>query len=132
MRSRMRTVGLGSIVIGAIASVALLLYVGSRGGSNKTQPVVMVMIAIWVLSPYVILFALDALSESWSDMTRSTIYGMMIFITVISLAAYIFAATGPLKPKPAAPFVAIPPLSWLLIAIAIAFASFISRRRMPQ
>jgi hypothetical protein len=129
---RLRTLGLAATVIGVLVSVALLVYVGSRAGSNKTQPVVMLLIAIWVVSPWVILLALDAISKSWSDMTRSTIYGMMIFTTVISLAVYLYSAMGPVKPKAAAPFVAIPPLCWLLSAIAIAFASFIARRRTPQ
>lgn len=132
MRSRLRTAGLAATVLGAIASVALLVYVGNRGGSNKAQPVVMVLIATWVLSPYVILFAADALAKTWSDMTRSTLYGMMILVTVISLAVYISAATGPIKPKPAAPFVATPVLSWVLILIALSLASFIARRRQPQ
>ena len=124
-----RKTGIAATVIGAIGSVALLFYAGTRGGSNKTQPVVMILIAIWVLSPFVILLAADALSKSWSDVTRSALYAMMIVIPVISLIVYVLMATGPVRPKAAAPFVATPPVSWLLILIALSIGSLLGRRR---
>ena len=124
-----RKTGVAATVIGAIASVALLVYVGTRAGSNKTQPVVMILIAIWVLSPFVILLAAKSLSKSWSDTTRAALYAMMIVIPVISLIVYVWAATGPLRPKAAAPFVGTPPVSWLLITLVLSFAAFIGRRR---
>jgi len=121
--------GLASIVIGAIGSVASLAYVGTRNGSNAAQPLVMILIAIWVLSPFVILFALQRLSASWSPAARTTLYSMMLIVTVISLLVYLPAAAGPVRPKPAAPFVTVPPLSWLLIAISLAVAVVLGRRQ---
>jgi len=114
----MKRIGLTAMVIGAIASVALLFHVGMHGGSNRSQPVVMVLIGIWVLSPFVLLFAANAIAPS------RALYVVMIVIAVLSIAVYLWAATGPGRPKPAAPFVGIPPLSWLLIAVA-----FVAGRR---
>jgi uncharacterized membrane protein len=116
--------------IGAIVSVASLGYVGARFGSNAAQPVVMILIAIWVISPFVILFALHRLSASWSSAARTTLYSLMLIVTVISLAVYLSQAAGPVKPKPAAPFVALPPAAWLLIAISLGVGAVMGRRRV--
>ena len=89
----------------------------------------MILMAIWVLSPYVMLFAGNALSKSWSDLSRATLYWMMIVVAVISLAVYIPFGTGPIRPKPAAPFVGIPPLQWILIIAALLIAAGMSRRK---
>ena len=121
--------GLASNVIGAIVSVASLVYVGTRFGSNKAQPVVMILIGIWVLSPFVVLFALHRISSGWSSSTRVTLYGLMLTVTAISLIVYLSAAAGPVKSKPAAPFVAVPPAAWVLIAISLAIAAIAGRRK---
>jgi len=129
MRSSLRTAGLAATLIGAIASVALLVYVGNRRGSNEAQPIVMALIGIWVVSPFVILLAASALSKGWSPLTRTTLYITMIVITVLSMIVYTLAATGPIRAKPAAPFVGIPPVSWVLIAASLAIAALVSRKR---
>lgn len=121
--------GLVSNVIGAIVSVAALAYVGTRSGSNGAQPVVMILIAIWVLSPCIVLFALHRISSRWSATTRTTLYSMMLVVAVLSLVVYLSAAGGPVRAKPAAPFVAIPPVEWALIAISLVIAAFAGRRK---
>ena len=130
MRSGLRTAGIIATVIGAIASVAMLVYVGNRIGSNGVQPVVMILIGIWVLSPYVLLMAGNGLSKKWSDLSRTTLYWMMIVVAVISLVVYIPIGLGPIRSKPAAPFVGIPPLQWILIVAALFVAARISKRKM--
>ena len=108
----MKRLGLAATASGAVGSVALLCYVGMRSGSNSAQPVVMILIGIWVLSPFVILWALNAFAPS------RLLHAMMIVIAGASIAVYAWAAAGPGRPKPAAPFVGMPPVSWLLIAVA--------------
>jgi hypothetical protein len=129
MRSGLRTFAIAAAVIGAIASVAMLVYVGNRTESNRAQPVVMVLIAVWVLSPYVLLVAGNALSKSWSALSHTILYWTMVAVAMTSLFAYIPAGMGPVKPKPAAPFVATPPLQWILIAVALLVAARLSRRK---
>jgi hypothetical protein len=69
------------------------------------------------------------LSKDWSVLTRTTLYGVMLVLTVSSLSIYGDVALGPPRPKTAFAFVVVPPASWLLIAIATSIAALISRRR---
>ena len=118
----MRRLGLAATAIGAIASVALLFYVGMRRGSNAAQPVVMILIGIWVLSPFLILYALNRIAPS------KALSVTMIMVPVISLTVYLWGAMGPIRSKPAAPFVVIPPVSWILIAISLVIARLAGKR----
>ena len=129
MKSGVRTAGLAAMIVGAIVSVAMLVHVGNRIESNKAQPVVMVLIAIWVLSPYVLLVAGSGLSRNWSELSRATLYWMMNVVAAISLVVYVPFAIGPIGPKPAAPFVGIPPLQWILIVVSLLIAARVGRRR---
>ena len=129
MRSGLRTFAAAAAVIGAIASVVMLVYVGNRTASNRAQPVVMVLIAIWVLSPYVLLVAGNALSKSWSQLSHNILYWTMVAVAMTSLFAYIPAGMGPIRPKPAAPFVLTPPLQWILIVVALLVAARTGRRK---
>jgi hypothetical protein len=113
-----------AVAAGAAGSVGLLLHAGQRIDSPRF---LMGLFAIWVLSPFVILVGGYVFSKRWSVLTRATLYGVMLVVTVASLAIYGVVALGPSRPK-AASFVLVPPLSWLLMAIAVPTASFISRR----
>ena len=120
----MKRLGLAASVTGALVSVALLCYVGMRSGSNSAQPVVMILIGIWVLSPFVILWALNAVAPG------RVVYMMMIVIALMSVIVYVWAATGPSRPKPAAPFVGLPPFSWILITVSLVVARLGGKRRV--
>jgi hypothetical protein len=85
------------------------------------------LFAIWVLSPFVILVVGYVVSKRWSILTRATLYGVMLVVTVASLAIYGVVALGPSRPKAPA-FVLVPPVSCLLMAIAVPTAAFIARR----
>jgi hypothetical protein len=85
------------------------------------------LFAIWVLSPFVVLIVACVVSKHWSAPTRATLYGVMLVVTLVSLAVYGAVALGAARPKAPA-FVLVPPASWLLIAFALPAAAFISRR----
>jgi hypothetical protein len=112
------------VAAGAAGSVGLVLHACQRIDSPR---LLMGLFAIWVLSPFVILVVGYVLSKRWSVFTRATLYGVMLVVTVASLAIYGVVALGPSRPKAAA-FVLVPPVSWLLMAIAVPTAAFISRR----
>jgi len=84
--------------------------------------------AIWVLSPFIALVLANVVSKRWSSLTRATLYGVMLAVTLGSLAIYGDDATGHRRPQAAFVFVLVPPASWLLIAIAVPIAAFISGR----
>jgi len=123
--SVLRTAALIALPAGAAGSVGFMLRAGNRNPSR----VLLVLFAIWVLSPYVALAFAIIVSKDWSVLTRATLYGVMVVLTVSSLAIYGDVALGPPRTKTAFAFVDVPPASWLLMAITISIATLISRRR---
>jgi hypothetical protein len=123
--SVLRTTALIALPAGAGGSVGFMLRAGHRNPSR----VLLFLFAIWVLSPFVVLVFATIVSKDWSVLTRVTLYGVMLVLTVSSLSIYGDVALGPPRTKTAFTFVVVPPASWLLIAITTSIAALISRRR---
>jgi hypothetical protein len=123
--SVLRTAALIALPAGAVGSVAFMLIAGHRNPSR----VLLLLFAIWVLSPFVGLILAIIVSKGWSVLTRATLHGVILVLTLSSLAFYGDVALGPPRTKTAFTFVVVPPASWLLIAIAISIAALISRGR---
>lgn len=105
---QLRTVALIAVVAGAAGSVALMLRVGHRNQSS----ILMVLFAIWVLSPFMALGLTDVISKPWSSLTRATSYGLMLIVTLGSLLLYGNVAFGRRSPAGnASPYCAHPPRS---------------------
>ncbi len=119
----LRAVALIAIVAGALGSVGLMLWVGHRNPSR----VLLVLFAIWDLSPFMALLLADIVSKRWSVLTRATLYGVMLIITLGSLAFYGDVVWRP-RPQPAFVFLVVPLGSWLLMMIVIPIAALISGR----
>src|SRR5436309_4919648 len=113
---------------GAAGSVGLMLYAGHRVGAPR---LLLGLFAMWVVSPFVMLAVGYVMSKRWSVLTRATLYGVTPVVAVASLAIYGAAAFGAPRPKTAV-FVIVAPASWLLTAILIATAAFLSRSRSPS
>ena len=122
--TRLRAVALVLILIGAIGSIGLTLYTGRKNSSM----LLMTIFVIWVLSPFVGLYIADRISKHWYQVTRISLYVLMLFIPVISLIAYSGILNRP-DTKPAFMFLLIPLVSWILIAIVITIAAILSRRK---
>jgi hypothetical protein len=123
----LRAAGLAALPIGAVGSIVLFVH-----ATQRTPPFLVVLFVIWLLSPFAAFAALHVMSKQWSAATRTTLYGLMLVITLVSLTLY---GNDGLRPRAAAPaflFVLVPPLSWLLIGIAIPAAALISRRHSDQ
>ena len=119
--ARLRTATLIAAGAGAVGSIAFMLIAGH-------PPLFLrVLFAIWVLGPFVVFLGADRVSKRWSVLTRATLYGVTLLITLVSLVTYGYVALGP--PKGAFAFVVIPPASCVLMAIAIAIAAMISGRQ---
>ncbi|HLJ17702.1 MAG TPA: hypothetical protein VKV15_24610 [Bryobacteraceae bacterium] len=121
----LRAVAMILAVAGATGSVGLMLRAGHRNGSR----LLLTLFAIWVLSPFVALLLANLISKQWSVFTRATLYSLMLVLTLGSLAIYADVAFGPPRAKTAFAFVVVPPASWLLIAIVVPIAAFLSGRR---
>ncbi len=123
--SVLQTAALIALPAGAAGSAGFMLRAGHRNPSH----VLLILFSIWVLSPFVALVFAVIVSKDWSVLTRATLYGVILVLTVSSLAIYGDVALGPPRRKTAFAFVVVPPASWLLIAIATSLATLISRRR---
>lgn len=121
---RLRSVALIAAVAGAVGSVGLTL----RAGRN-TPRFLLVLFVVWVLSPFVALAWANVSSPRWSGLTRTTLYGVTLVVTLGSLAIYGGLVQRPAGSANAFMFVVTPPVAWVLIMIAVPLAALISRRQ---
>ena len=119
----LHAVALTAVVAGAVGSVGLMFWVGHRNPSR----VLLGLFAIWDLSPFMALLLADMVSKRWSFISRVTLYGVMLILTLGSLALYGDVVWRP-RPQPAFLFLVVPLGSWLLMTIAIPIAALISGR----
>jgi hypothetical protein len=122
----LRSVAVIAALIGAAASVGLTLYVGRR---NPSVTLVLVF-AMWVVSPFVGAMFASAFAARWSEMRRAAVAGMTIVLTLGSVAIYARVAFGPPRPKVASVFLIVPLVSWLAVA-AVGAGAFSFRRKGP-
>jgi hypothetical protein len=120
----LRVTALIAVLAGAVGSVGFML----RAGRNAPLFLI-VLFALWVLSPFMALVLADVVSKRWSIPTRATLYSLMLVLTLSSLTIYGDVALGPPRAQAAFVFVVVPSASWLLIAIALPTAALISTRR---
>jgi len=128
--SRGRALRAGALIalaVGIVGSIALML----RTRPNM-PPLLVVLIGLWVVSPFVLLALGDGLAKRWPLLNRSTIHVLALVLTLGSLAIYQSVAFGPPRSKPAFFFVLIPPISWLVIATGLAMAALVSRKRSAR
>jgi hypothetical protein len=123
----LRAVALVAVVAGAAGSVALMLVAGRR-----TPRLLLVLFVIWVLSPFTALAWAGVVSKRWSVPARVTLYCVALVLTLGSLAIYGGLVSPPAGSARAFVFVAVPPIFWLLMAIAVPMAAFLSRRRSAR
>jgi len=121
----LRTAALIAVLAGAVGSVGLLLRATNR---NPSQLLVL-LLAIWVVSPFMALLWASIVSTRWSVLTRVTLCAMMLIVPLSSVAFYVADAIWPRTSPGPFVFIPVPPASWLLGAILVLIAAFISGRR---
>jgi hypothetical protein len=114
-------------VVGAMGSVALMLYAGRA----NQHIFVSVLFVFWVLAPFVALAWADRMSVRWSAATRTALHWMTLVITAGSLAIYLQRVLRPPRTTGAFVFVAVPVASCLLATIVVAVAALLTRRSSP-
>jgi len=119
--------GLSALLAGAVGSLALLIRAGQRA-----PRLLLLLMAIWMLSPFIVLLLAGVLSKRWSLLTRATLYCLMLVVTLGSLTIYGDDALRPRKAQAAFVYVAVPPASCLFVAIALSTAALISARRLRR
>jgi hypothetical protein len=119
----LHTVALIAVITGAIGSVGFMSWVGHRNPSR----LLILLFLIWDLSPFIGLIIVDLVSKRWRVITRATLYGVMVILSLGSLALYGDVVLRP-RPQPAFMFLVVPAGSWLLMMIAVSIAALVSRR----
>ena len=122
---RLRAAALIAVLAGAVGSVGLTL----RASQGRDLGLLAVLIfAIWVLAPFVALALAHVLARRWLVHTRATLYCLMLVLTLGSLAMYVGDALRHPGTQDAFVFVAVPLVSWLLIALVIPIAALAAGR----
>src|SRR5262245_57244757 len=109
--------------VGALGSLVFLINVG-----RTTPKPLLLMMGLWVLSPFVALFVGHALSKRWPASVRAALHNVMVIVTLASFAFYALDTVRHIAGKPAAMYVLIPPVSWVFIAV-VAWLAFGSDKR---
>ena len=125
--SLLRTIAVVVVFVGAVGSLALMF----RTGRNNRSVVLIALFFIWVISPFIGVLMANVFAKRWSVLFRVTLYILMIILSLGSLVAY----SGVLSPtgvKPAAVFLIVPLISWLLIVSAILMAAVMSRKLLSR
>jgi hypothetical protein len=123
----LRPVALIAAAVGGAGSVAFLLQAGRR---NSSLILLVVLFSIWVLSPFLALLWGILRADRFAETVRSTLYGLTVVVALASLAIY--SRVIDLKPAGSPNtflFVAVPPLSWVIIVAVMAAAFLAARRR---
>ena len=95
---------------------------------NGTPPALMLMMTAWVMAPFGIFLAANALSTRWPLRTRDALHRGILIASLAALAIYAFNAARPFSNKAAAIFVAVPPASLVLAGSIFAQAMLLRRR----
>jgi hypothetical protein len=121
---RLRAAARIAALLGVIGTIGFLLHAGQR-----TPRFLLLIMAGWVLSPYLLLAALDRFSARTSA-TRAALYGVTMCVAAASLIVYGADAIRPLAARSAVPYVLVPPASWAVIAIVLATTALRSAGRV--
>jgi hypothetical protein len=108
----LQATALAVLLVGALISLGLVTH----AGRNNHSVLLPVLFVVWVLSPFAALFLACLVSGSWKLINRLILYILTFILTVCSLTGYsgIFTPHGA---KPAFIYLAVPLVSWLLMAI---------------
>src|SRR5690349_18954226 len=113
--SGLRSTALLVSVFGAVGSIGLLRH------ARQHPPLLLgILFVIWVSAPFGLLAVVNLLSNSWPIHDRKTLYLVTLAVTVASIAIYLDDNFHHRTAHPAAVWVAVPAVSVILGAVAIA------------
>ena len=119
----LRSVALVLVVVAAIVSFGLMLHVGQYRLS-----VLMLLFAVWDLSPFAGLFVAGIVSKRWRILMRAALYAVMLFVAGESVVVYGRVVLK--RPaQPAFAFLMVPLVSWALLIVVLLIAHVVSTKR---
>lgn len=100
------------MLLGCAGSLGLMFWVG-----RHNQSVLLVAIfTVWVASPFAGLLWVHSNAKRWEVSRERSAYRLMLLLSLGSIAAYAAPVFLMHLAKPAAPFLAVPAISWALVA----------------
>jgi len=114
-----------SLILGAAGSLALTIY----AGRHQHSVALLAMFVVWVLLPFVGLFASNRASPAAPASGRISLQIATVIICASSLLAYGTVALGPPHHNTAFIFIVFPAVSWLVIGVDLLIARKMSRAR---
>jgi hypothetical protein len=103
------------VILCAAISLGLVLWVGRHNHSAT----LVLMFAVWVASPFAGLIWLHRIAMRWTGSQQQSTYALMHVISLASVAIYAAVAFLLHLAKPAAPFLAIPAATWMVVAVIV-------------
>jgi hypothetical protein len=94
-----------AVLAGAVGSDGLMLRAGYRNPSR----LLLVLFALWVLSPFIALVLANMVSKRWSVLTRATLYTVMLVLTVALWPSTEMLPWGPPGRRPLSYSLLFPP-----------------------
>lgn len=108
-----RTGALICLLLGAVVSLARMFWVGRHNASL----ILVILFTVWVASPFVGMALVYRRSSRWPIVRQRITYNQICFISIGSAVIYLASVNLTQASRPAAPFVAVPVVSWLLMAL---------------
>lgn len=113
----------------AAGSLWLMLRAGHNNG--RILPLV-ILFAMWVLSPFLALVWAHGSSGKWPLGRRVALELTMPLVALGSLAVYAINAMHPISSRGAFVFLVVPAAGWALAAAVLGVAGLLTRRREPS
>lgn len=115
------------ILVAAAASLALMY----RAGHRNPSAVLILMFAVWVVSPFVALDVINRLAQRWSFRGRSVVRVTTVVIAAGAVSVYGTDALRPVSSKGAFIYLVVPFVSWVVVVIVGAIAGLSSGPDAP-
>ena len=113
-----------ALIVGAVCAEVLTLYFIRHNRYFSMQ----LLFGAWVLAPFAVLAIARLLSPHWTGLSRSTLNLLTILIAAFTTAVFAYANSRGPRAQAAFPFIALPPLSVLVILLAGIVSTVTSRR----
>ena len=124
MSGFLRVAALVATIAGGAGAVLFLL----NSGQNP-KPLLLTIMAAWVVAPFVIFALADLVSKKWTVTTRGILHGMIVLATAVTLAFYEFPSLKPAGTPAAFLFILVPPASVMLTALAVGISGLLTPKR---
>ena len=120
----LRSTALIALVIGAVGSIGLWIH-----AAQHPPPLIIVLFVVWVLSPFVVLGIGHVVAKRWAPGTQAALYWVTLLVTLASIVIYADDAVAHRTAHPAFVYVAVPPASWVVSAVAIGLGAWMAKRK---